>query len=300
VLRFWGVDARAPPSGTWASPLSPFPAPLPGIPSPPGDRRRLLPLAWRAQHHPSVHQAPAFRYSLPGVRCLSVHSYPQLQSVHSRLTSTPASRLLRLLPPPPPPPRLQPPQPGREQVSEGGREAAGLPSPRLIPSSQVPSPTLRCRAPPPPLARLPPLPASRREPRVPGPALPGQPAGGPLARLPSPSPARLLGVPPSQAPGPSRQRSPGVLAEAGGQGKRRGASEETGPVRQAGPGGGTPASRKGREMRPNLGEAAEDDQGGVSRREPAERQVPLPPRKQQQQKWVMEGSRKGSLEGSEQ
>lgn len=118
VLRFWGVDARAPPSGTWASPLSPFPAPLPGIPSPPGDRRRLLPLAWRAQHHPSVHQAPAFRYSLPGVRGLSVHSYPQLQSVHSRLTSTPASRLLRLLPPPPPPPpRLQPPQPGREQVS---------------------------------------------------------------------------------------------------------------------------------------------------------------------------------------
>ena len=70
-------------------------------------------------------------------------------------------------------------------------------------------------------------------------------------------------------------------------------------MRQAEPGGGTPTSWKGREMRPNLGEAAEDDQGGVSRREPAERRVPLPPRKQQQQKWVMEGSRKGSLEGSE-
>lgn len=76
---------------------------------------------------------------------------------------------------------LQQPQPGRERVSERGREAAGLPSPLLVPSSrssQVPSPTLRCRrAPPPPLARLPPLPASPREPRVPGPALPGQPAG---------------------------------------------------------------------------------------------------------------------------
>lgn len=243
LLRVWGADAPAPPWGTWASPLSPFPAPLPGIPLPPGDRHRLLPLAWRAQHHePEFARRPHSRTALPASAVCPSTSSPQPQPI-------PVS------------PRRRPPDcsrccrrhrhrrrrrgcssrspGGSKSAREGGKEGGGgspLPSARLsLPSSQVPSPTLRSRAPPPPLARLPPLPASGGRHACQAPRYLGNRPGDHSRPIPGPSHARLLGVPPSQAPGPSRQRSPGVLAEAGGLGEtEKGLRGKAGPSETGG------------------------------------------------------------------
>lgn len=192
----------------------------------------------------------------PARRPPSVRALLPAASVHPRLTSTPASRLLPLLPPPPP--RCSSRSPGgSESASEGGRRRVSPPLCSSPPLAPLRSPPRRSAA----AAHRPrPSPASRPSRPAPGshacqaPRYPGNRPGNHSHPLPTPSHARLLGAPPSQALGPSRQRSPGVLTEAGGWGKPRGVCEETGPVRQAGSGGGTPTSRKrGREMRQNLG-----------------------------------------------
>lgn len=190
MLRVWSADTPAPPRVSWVSPLSPFSAPLPGIPSTPGCF--LFPLAWRAQHHQPVSRRPhshAALRRLPSVRLLLPAA-----SVHPRLTSTPASRLHPLLLPLPPP--LQQPQPWRERVSARGREGGGGSPLRsacpLLSLFSGPLPyALQPRTLPPPLARLQPLPASPREPRVPGPALPRQPAGGTTRASSLPLPTRI-------------------------------------------------------------------------------------------------------------
>lgn len=168
-----------------------------------------------------------------GVCRLSVYSYPQPQSI-------------------PVLPRRRPPDctrccchyrrrcssrspGGSESAREGGREAAGLPSALLVPSSpssQVPSPTLCSRAhcPRPSHASSPSRPAQGSL-ACQAPRYPGNLRGDHSRQLPTPTHAHLLGVPPSQALGPSHQRSPGVLAEAGGWVKRRGVCEEKGPGR---------------------------------------------------------------------
>lgn len=168
MLRVWSADTPAPPRVSWVSPLSPFSAPLPGIPSTPGCF--LFPLAWRAQHHQPVSRRPhshAALRRLPSVRLLLPAA-----SVHPRLTSTPASRLHPLLLPLPPP--LQQPQPWRERVSARGREGGR----RRV------SPPL-CLSPPLPLLRSPPLRSAAAHtapaPRTP-PAPPGQPKGASRAR----------------------------------------------------------------------------------------------------------------------
>lgn len=123
----------------------------------------------------------------------------------------------------------------REGASQRAREGGGGSSlrsahPLLSGRSALPllpSPPLRSARLP--HALPPPLQARPREPRVPGPRYPGNRLGDHSRRLPAPSHAHLLGVSPSQVPGPSRQRSPGFLAEAGGWVKRRGISEEAGP-----------------------------------------------------------------------
>lgn len=236
MLRVWGAGTPAPPWGSWASPLSPFSAPLPGIPLPPWCARRfLLPLARRSQHHQPVGPAPTFPCSPPR---LSVHSYPQPRSsplgpapshLDAGLQTVPAAAATTV---------SVAAAAAREGASqrkrEGGREAAGLPSARLVPSSlssPVPSPTLRSRT------HCPrPLHASSRSRPAQGshacraPHYPGNRRGGPLAPAPCPSHAHLQGVSASQVPGPSRQRSPGVLAEAGAWVKQRGVCEGTGPV----------------------------------------------------------------------
>lgn len=160
----------------------------------------------------------------------------------------------------------------------------GLPTALLVPSFQVPSPTLCCRT---------------RCPRPSRPALESHACqasvtlatggGGPLEPAPCFFPRALPGGIPFPSPGPL---PPTVT---GGPGRGRGLGEterslrgETGLGRQAGPGGRTPTSGK-REMRQNLGRL----QGGVSG-EGSLQKVPLP--KQQPQKLVLEDSRKGSLE----
>lgn len=62
-------------------------------------------------------------------------------------------------------------------------------------------------------------------------------------------------------------------------------------MRQAGPGGGTATSgKRGREMRQTWGGCSGGAGWGSKKREPAVQETPLPS-KQQQQKWVLEGSR---------
>lgn len=228
----------------------------------PGAPRRLLPLAWRALHHQPRGHAPVFLCgaALPGLCSLSTPTRSLSPSVSPQRRPPDCSRRCRRC-------CSSRSRGGSESASERGREAAGLPSALLIPSSQVallfpssPSPPLRSA--PLPHALPPPLQARPREPRVPGPCYPGNRLGDHSRQLPAPSHAHLLGVSPSQVPGPSRQRSPGFLAEAGGWVKRRGISEERqvqgerqywvdAPLR----------AQRGREMRQNRGRL----QGGVSR-----------------------------------
>lgn len=175
----------------------------PAGPAPP------LPLAWPAQHHQPVRQAPACLCSPLGARRLSVrvsHPRPQSIPVSPRRRPPDCSRCCRHR-------CVAAAAAGRERVSERAREGGGG-FPLL--SGPHPSPTRRRRqrTPPPPLARLPPL-LTGREPCVPGPALPGQPAGGPLI----PPPCPFSRAPPRGAPFPS----PGPLTPTvtGGPGRRR-------------------------------------------------------------------------------
>lgn len=98
---------------------------------------------------------------------------------------------------------------------------AGLPSALLVPSSQVPSPTLYCRTRLPPPPPGPPKGATRARP-----ALPRQPAGGPLAPAPCSFPRAPPGGIPFPSPGPLPPTVTGVLAEEGCWMKRRGVCEK--------------------------------------------------------------------------
>lgn len=201
----------------------PLLSPLPGIPLSPGCPRRLLPLAWRALHHQAKRPCALFLCgaALPGLCSLSAPTRSLRPSVSPQRRPPDCSRRSCSSRSPG----------GSESARERGREAAGLPSALLIPSSQVallfpsspvPSPALgsaAARAAPAPPG--PPKGATRARP-----VLPRQLAGGPLAPAPCSFPRAPPGVPPSPVPGPSRQRSPGFLAEAGGWVKPRGISEE--------------------------------------------------------------------------
>ncbi|XP_053750512.1 potassium/sodium hyperpolarization-activated cyclic nucleotide-gated channel 4 [Panthera pardus] len=139
-----------------------------GFPQPPGNRRLLLPSAWRAQHHQPVRQTPAFRCSPPGVRRLSAHSYPQPLSipVSPRRRLLDCSRCCRHR-------RPVAAAAAREGASQREREGGGgspLPSAR---------PLLSLLSGPLPYAPLPPRTAPA--PSSP-PAPPGQPQGATRAR----------------------------------------------------------------------------------------------------------------------
>lgn len=245
------------------APGGPAPPPPIGVarPAPPGSPPGARIPVQRSRRPPSV------RALLPAA------------SVHPRLTSTPASRLLPLLLPPPP--RCSSRSPGgSESASEGGRRRVSPPLCSSPPLAPLRSPPLRSAAaahrPRPSLASRPSRPAQGSH-SCQAPRYPGNRPGNHSRPLPAPSHARFLGVPPSQAPGPSRQRSPGVLAEAGGWGRRRGVCEETGPVRQAGPGDGTPTSgKRGREMRQTWGGCSGGAGWGSKKRETAVQETPLP------------------------
>lgn len=203
LLRVWGADATAPPRGSWASPLSPFSVPLPGIPLSPGCPWRFLTLAWRAQHHQPRGHAPVFQCSaaLPGLCSPSTPPRSLSPSVSPQSRPPDCSRCRRCSSRSPG---------GSESASEQGREAAaGLPSALLIPSSQVallfpsfhvPSPALSsaaARAAPAPPG--PPKGATRAKP-----VLPRQPAGRPLALAPCSFPR----APPGGYPLPKTRAPP--------------------------------------------------------------------------------------------
>lgn len=170
MLRVWSADTPALPWVSWASPLSPFSAPLPGIPSPPGcPWCFLFPLAWRAQHHQPVSQAPAFPCSplasavCPSTPTRSLSPSPSyldagLQTASAAAATTAAVAAAAAL------------EGASQRAREGGRRRV--------------SPPLRL-SPPLPLLRSPPLrsaaahtaPAHRTPP-----APPGQPKGATRAR----------------------------------------------------------------------------------------------------------------------
>lgn len=198
MLRVWGADAPAPPRGSWASLLSPFSAPRPGIPLSPGCPGASF--HWLGA--PSTTSQEATR-RVP-VQCSpprplqSVPSYPQPQPI--RLTSAPASRLLPL-------PPVQQPQAGRRRVRERARAGGGgsplrsahplLSGRSALPLSR-PLPALRSAA-----ARAPPpLQARPGEPRVPGPRYPGNRLGDHSRRSPLPPTRTSWGypLPKSRAP----------------------------------------------------------------------------------------------------
>lgn len=240
--------------------------------------RRLLPLARRAQHHQprghapcscAVQPAPASAVCplLPAASAHPSHLSAGLQAAPAAAGAAAAGG-----------------EEASPRASKGGRRRVSPPlcsSPplRSLCSSPLPSPPcapLRCRtrSPAPP---GPPRGATRARP-----ALPRQPAGGPLAPLPAPSHAHLLGVSPSQVPGPSRQRSPGFLAEAGGWVKRRGsAKRQVQGERQYWV--DHPSGREeGRGRRQTRGGCRVWVQEGGCR---------TPPLQEQPQKWVLGGSR---------
>nr|XP_051703537.1 nascent polypeptide-associated complex subunit alpha, muscle-specific form [Oryctolagus cuniculus] len=180
-------------------PHNPFLASLLGTPSP-SVGRHLLP-RWRGA--PGIagpaRQAPAFPCKLPGAGRLSVHSYPAA----SVLSPAHLDAGLRAAPAAPLPP-LQQPQPGREQVSERGREATGLPS-SLLPFARPLSSGPLPYAPVPPRAapapRTPPAPPGQpKGALVPGPALPGNRPGDHSSPLPRAPPG---GAPPSLPKSPA-------------------------------------------------------------------------------------------------
>lgn len=157
----------------------------------------------------------------PSQRPPSVRALLPAASVHPRLTSTPASRLLPLLLPPPP--RCSSRSPGgSESASEGGRRRVSPPLCSSPPFAPLRSPPLRSAAaahrPRPSLASRPSRPAPGSH-ACQAPRYPGNRPGNHSRPLPAPSHARLLGVPPSQALGPSRQRSPGCPGRGGGLGE---------------------------------------------------------------------------------
>lgn len=231
-----GRSAPAPPWGTWACPSEALLSP--------SRRDSLAP--WGPAPPPPIGVArPAPPASPPGARIPvqpsrrppSVRALLPAASVHPRLTSTPASRLLPLLLLPPP--RCSSRSLGGSvSASEGGRRRVSPPLCSSPPLAPLRSPPLRSAAathrPRPSLASRPSRPAQGSH-ACQAPRYLGNRPGNHSRPLPAPSHARFLGVPPSQAPGPSRQRSPGFLAEAGGWGQRRGVYEETGPVRRVGP-----------------------------------------------------------------
>lgn len=201
---------------------------MPPAPPPSIGLARPTPAASRPGARIPVQCSPAWRLQ-------SVRPLLPIASVHSRLTSVLAARLLPLLqlpPPPPPPPPLLPlqqPQPGRDQVSEGGRLQVSPPlcSARPLLSGPLPYALL------PPHGRCPRPSRSAQGSRACQAVLPRQLAGGPLAPPPCSFPRAPLGGIPSPSPGPLPPTVTGGHGRGKGLGEtegsaRRGRSTETG------------------------------------------------------------------------
>lgn len=260
----------------------PLSAPLPGLPSP-SVGWRLLPRVQPAQHHqPSRHphsraarpasavgrSTPTRSLSLPGS-----HLDAGLRTAPAAAAGFCSSR-----------------SPGESKSArEGGRRRVSLLSPPVCSSPPLRSPPLRSAA----VARRP------RPSRASGPSrqpkgatrYPGNRPVDHSRPLPAPSHARLQAGPPASflSPRPRPPTVTGIPGRDGGWGKRRGFCEETGPVRQAGPGGGASTSRRrGRKMGQDTGRLQRRSRVGFRENGPC---------RKEQQKLALEGSKKGPWKG---